>query len=88
MKITLIQQYYIPNNNDRKKEIQFCLKCNLNNKFISTIYLLNEREYTLGELGIPVNSKWDSLAKQKLKQIMIRSRLSYYSAFQHMIQCN
>lgn len=88
MKTVLIQQYYIPKNNDRKKEVQFCLKCNLNNKFIQTIYLLNEREYTLSELGIPVNSKWHSLAKQKIKQINIHSRLTYYSAFQHMIQQN
>lgn len=51
-KIYLIYQYFIPKDEARKKELQTCLKFNADNPHIDTIYLLNEKIYSKGELGI------------------------------------
>ena len=50
-KITLLYQFFIHPNEQRNKEILFCLKKNVENPHIDTIYLLNERIYSTGELG-------------------------------------
>lgn len=80
--IYLFQQYYIPKHKTRKEEIIFCLKCNLTNKYIDKIILLNERKYTYGEMGL--NSKYKSIADKKIIQIIISKRLTYLKAFQMM----
>lgn len=49
--IVLIQQFHIPKDTPRAKEIQDTLIKNSNNPYIKTIYLLNERIYTPKELG-------------------------------------
>ena len=50
--INLIYQYFIHDNIERRKELEFCLKQNLENKNINKIYLLNEKIYSAKELGL------------------------------------
>jgi hypothetical protein len=50
--IYLITQFYISNNKERQKEILYCLKRNIELNLFSKIYLINEREYSLDEMGI------------------------------------
>ena len=75
--IILIQQYYLNNNKNRQAELKFCLKKNLENKYISHIYLLNEKIYTLEELGLDKDCSYN-----KLTQIDISKRLTFKDAFQ------
>lgn len=75
--IILIQQYYLNNNKNRQAELKYCLKKNLENKYISHIYLLNEKIYTLEELGLDKDSSYN-----KLTQIDISKRLTFKDAFQ------
>tara|TARA_R110000868_G_scaffold120055_1_gene318796 strand:+ start:661 stop:2265 length:1605 start_codon:yes stop_codon:yes gene_type:complete len=51
--IYLFQQFFIHKSEERMKEIRYCLKKNVENESIETIYLLNEldRPYTPEELG-------------------------------------
>ena len=50
--IYLITQFYISNNRERQKEILYCLKKNIELNLFTKIYLINEREYSLDEMGI------------------------------------
>lgn len=51
--IYLFQQFFIHKSEERMQEIRYCLKKNVENEAIETIYLLNEldRPYTPEELG-------------------------------------
>ncbi len=66
--IVLVQQFYIPQDAQRREEIRRCLAYNASNKAISRIVLLNERLYTAEELG----GTFD-----KVEQIVIGKRLTY-----------
>lgn len=44
-RVYLITQYFVSNNSERQKEIDFCLQYNLNNNKMYKILLINEREY-------------------------------------------
>ena len=70
--IFLIYQFFTHPNVNRHKEIQLALKMNVQNPFISKIYLLNERIYTKAELG---------LVSPKIKQIVLGKRLTFKSFF-------
>ena len=72
-KIYLIYQYFIPDNDIRKKELQSCLRLNVNNPHIDTIYLLNEKEFSKDELGIE---------NDKIKQIITGNRLKFKKVFE------
>ena len=72
--ITLLQQFHIPKNEERYQEIKTVLKKNIDNTNIHHIYLLNERKYTPEELGI-------TTIPNKLHQVIIDKRLSFYIAF-------
>ena len=50
--IYLITQFYISSNIERQKEIVYCLKKNIELNLFAKIYLINEREYSLDEMGI------------------------------------
>lgn len=50
--IYLITQFYISNNTERQKEILYCLKKNIELNLFTKIYLINEREYSLTEMGL------------------------------------
>lgn len=69
--IYLICQYFIHSNPDRCKEIQFCLKKNIQLNKFKKIILLNERIYTLDELGL-TNEEGNFI-----QQININKRLKY-----------
>jgi hypothetical protein len=71
-KIVLIQQYYIPKDKDRLEELNKCLEWNLKNPLINEIHLLNEVYYDLEILKHP-----------KIKQINIKTRLTYKTAFEY-----
>jgi hypothetical protein len=53
--IYLITQFFIPSNLERKKELIFCLKENININIFKKIFLINEREYTKEELELNDN---------------------------------
>jgi len=64
------------------KEIKECLLRNFLNPHINKIHLLNEREYSLQELGLPsgpINS-----ISHKLVQVNISKRLSYKDVVQYV----
>jgi hypothetical protein len=71
-KINLFYQFFINNNLDRQKEIEYVLNKNVNNPYINNIYLLNEKIYTNQELGISSN---------KIIQINIGTRLKFSDVF-------
>jgi len=62
--LILISQYYIPSKRQRAKEIDHCLKKNLECKYIDKVVLLNEEIYEL-----PVN--------KKIVQIKVNGRLTF-----------
>ena len=68
--IFLIQQYYIPSDKERYAETKEVLKRNLNLKKFDKIYLLNEKLYSLEELGL--EKEYENLI-----QIVIEKRLTY-----------
>jgi hypothetical protein len=70
--IVLVQQFYLPDNKERREEIKLALRCNCNNDTIDRIVLLNERIYTADELGI---------ANEKIEQIDISHRITYRDVF-------
>ena len=72
--INLITQFYIDANPARQNEIRTCLKTNYENPFVDKIYLLNERIYTLSELGVTNQTG-------KIVQINIQFRLKYQDVF-------
>jgi len=70
--INLIYQYFIPKTKERVQEITETLKRNVLNEEISKIYLLNERIYTVEELGIQSN---------KIIQIVIGKWITFKDVF-------
>ena len=76
--IFLFYQFFIHPNEERYNEIKYCLLKNVQNKFVDKIYLLNERIYSDKELGV---------SSDKIIQIVIHKRLTYYDAF-HFISKN
>ena len=77
--IHLFQQFFIHKDPERQKEIEFCLKKNVENKLIDKIYLLNERIYKEDELTISSN---------KIIQKKIKTRLSYKKLFNYIHKKN
>jgi len=75
--IYLITQFYLSNNNSRTNEIKETLKRNIKLGIFSTIYLINERNYTKEELGL----NDDDL--KTIKQIIFDkgSRMTYMHCF-------
>ena len=51
-KIYIIYQFFVHPNAERNKEMQQCLRFNVENPHIDKIYLLNEKMYTNKELGV------------------------------------
>ena len=48
-KFIMIQQYYNDNNENRQKELDFCLQCNLDSLFVKKLILWNEIETVVPE---------------------------------------
>ena len=78
-KINIFYQFFIHPNKERYNEILFCLLQNVNNPYVDKIYLLNERIYTINELGI---------SSDKIIQININKRLAYADVFNYVDQNN
>ena len=76
--IYLIQQFFIPSNAARKREIVDTLRNNCNVDKITKIILLNERIYSKVELGL--NDK----QFLKIQQVNINKRLSYRDVFEYV----
>lgn len=76
--IHVLCQFFIPKTSDRLKEIQKCLRLNIENPHVNTVYLLNERIYTDAEMGI---LDVDSACKAKIKQTNIGNRLKFSDIF-------
>jgi hypothetical protein len=76
--IVLVQQFFVHSDPKRHAETTYCLKRNLENKYIDQIILLNERLYTNDEMGI-------SDTTDKIKQVVITDRLTYAKAFEYAI---
>ena len=66
-KLYFITQYYKPSQNKRGREIDTCLKNNIENPYIDSIVLLNEEEHNL--------SKRFNISK--ITQVVIKKRLFY-----------
>ena len=84
--IHLFMQFFIHKNKKRYKEIKTCLKFNVANPWIQTIYLLNEnqpdgsyRPFTAKELGT------DS---DKIIQLPLGRRMEYADAFKYAHKLN
>lgn len=74
--IILITQFYKPKWNLRYQEIKECLKKNLENKYISKIYLFCEEKYNFEEIFYN-----DNVNLSKIEQIPSK-RLTYKKAFE------
>lgn len=71
--IHLVTQFYVPADMQRYNEIKLALRMNAENCRIDTITLMNERIYTIDELGV---------YSPKIKQINIGRRLKFSDAFE------
>ena len=68
-------QFFLPVDQFRLQEVQFCLKKHVENPEITAIYLLGERIYSNDELGI---------VSAKIKQINLGHRLTYSDVFSYI----
>jgi hypothetical protein len=72
--IYLIYQYYLPSSKERIKEVQEALRRNIDNPYISKIYILNERHYTDEEFGLKNHT-------DKIVQIITGVRMMFKDVF-------
>jgi hypothetical protein len=79
--IHLFLQFYIDKNPQRQKEILFCLRDNLSNPCIDKVHLLNERIYSLKEMGLAADTDAD-----KLCQVNWGRRVQYKDFFEYIQQ--
>lgn len=79
-KINIFTQFFIHENKERYNEIIFCLLKNVENSHIDKIYLLNERIYTVDELG--------GIDSDKIIQVNINKRLTYKDVFNYVDKNN
>lgn len=75
--VYVFSQFFIHKDEERNKEIQFCLLTNILNPLIEKVYLLNEREYTYKEMGLQMDYP-------KVIQIVTGRRLRYSDIFLHV----
>ena len=72
--IYLIYQYYVPTTKARINEVQETLRRNIDNQYISKIYILCERLYTNTELGLKNHT-------DKIIQVVIGRRMLFSDVF-------
>ena len=73
-KIHLITQYFIPQNENRKREIDFCLQKNIENPFIDQIHLLNEQIYSFDHIFTPNTPR------------MVQTNMEKRLSFKHILE--
>ena len=71
--IYLLYQFFVHKDKSRNKELQKCLRFNVENPFITKIYLLNEKIYNDDELGIK---------SDKIEQRNIINRIKFKDIFE------
>ena len=79
--IYAFSQFFLPKTADRVKEIQLCLRFNIENPHIAKVYLLNERIYTEEEMGI---ADADAKDKAKIVQSNLGRRLKFSDVFAYI----
>ena len=77
--INIFCQYFIHSDKKRHAEIKKCLKYNIKNKYITKIYLLNEKIYSRDELGV---------TSDKIVQVNIGKRLKFQDVFDYISSNN
>jgi hypothetical protein len=75
--IHLFLQFYIDKDKSHFEEIQFALKKNVENPYIDSIIMLNERIYSDDELGV---------SHSKIKQVVIHNRITYSDFLKYKIK--
>jgi hypothetical protein len=87
-KIYIIYQFFVHSNAERNKELQECLRFNVENPHIDKIFLLNEKIYNKDELGVE---------SDKIDQRNIINRIKFKDIFEfvkteklkgYIITCN
>lgn len=73
--INIFCQFFIAATDSRNAEIKLCLKKNVDNLYVTRIYLLNEREYTDAELGV---------TSDKIIQVNLGRRLKFSDVFAYI----
>lgn len=73
--IYLVQQFFIPHNDERYQEIKECIRRNIEGSIFEKIFLLNERIYSAEELGV---------VSDKIIQVNIGKRLTYKDFFRYI----
>ena len=86
--INLFYQFFIHSDSIRNHEITTCLRKNVENPHITNIYLLNERIYTLTELGLHNSNNNSNNNNNKITQIVIGRRLKYLDVFDYTLKNN
>ena len=66
--IHVVTQFFLPKESARLAELQLALRANINNPHVDTVTLLNERIYTIDELGVQ---------SPKLAQVVVGTRLRF-----------
>lgn len=79
--IHAFSQFFLPKTADRVKEIQQCLRSNIENPHVAKVYLLNERIYTEEEMGI---ADADAKDKAKIVQSNLGRRLKFSDVFDYI----
>ena len=77
-KIYLIQQFFTPTDYMRLKEVQYCLKKNVQNMNFEKIILLNECIYTHDDLGLTVDDM------NRIEQVDIGARLKFSTVLEYV----
>ena len=77
--INIFCQYFIHPDKKRHAEIKKCLKYNIKNKYITKVYLLNEKIYNNDELGV---------SSDKIIQVNIGKRLTFQEVFDYISSNN
>ena len=86
--IYLIYQYFVHRDKSRNKELQMCLRKNVENPHISKIFLLNEKIYSDDQLGI----KSDKIVQKNIiNRIKFKDIFNFVETEQlkgYIITCN
>lgn len=80
-RIHVFMQFFIHRDPVRNREIQFCLKQNLENPLIYKIHLLNERIYSNAELGLRSENR---SYNNKIVQTVVGHRLRFQDVFSYI----
>lgn len=84
--IHLFTQFFLHRDNHRTQELRACLQRNIDNPEVTQVHLLNERIYTLDELGLDSTSEHRHKIIQSLTPN--KKRLTFQHVFQYIRENN